>query len=200
MAGKRSIRRSCRKETRVKRVIKAWPRSSTLLLNVHWLTDRINLFIGLSWLRRSYHIDGIQRGLAPSPPKNLAINAKSFLFRYVRRKTDDNEQKRDESGLKAVKRVLCRRQAVTYRHTCEPARKGFSREIRRKRSPMRKMPEESFSYMRPVSWMPFIFSAPWTHLYSYLAVLLDYHVCVQALMVLRRYKRCERKTTRLHFL
>lgn len=107
-------------------------------------------------------------------------------------------QKRDESGLKAVKRVLCRRQAVTYRHTCEPARKGFSREIRRKRSPMRKMPEQSL-HICTLSLGCLLFSPllgrTLTSLYSYLAILLDYHVCVQALMVLRRYKRCEHKTT-----
>lgn len=81
-------------------------------------------------------------------------------------------QKRDESGLKAVKRVLCRRQAVTYRHTCEPARKEFSREIRRKRSPMRKMPEESLHIcalsLRCLLFSPLL-GRTLTSLYSYLA-------------------------------
>lgn len=49
--------------------------------------------------------------------------------------------------------------------------------------------------MHPVSnTFYFLLRRTLTSLYSYLAVLLDYHVCVQALMVLRR-KRRERKTT-----
>lgn len=49
--------------------------------------------------------------------------------------------------------------------------------------------------MHPVSnTFYFLLRRTLTSLYSYLAVLLDYHVCVQVLMVLRR-KRRERKTT-----
>lgn len=96
--------------------------------------------------------------------KNLAINTKSFLFRYVRRKTlTTSLRKRDESRLKAVKRVLCRRQAVTHRHTCELAHKGFSREIRRKRLPVRKMLREPL-HICALSRIPFTFFASKTHL------------------------------------
>lgn len=101
-------------------------------------------------------------------------------------------RKRDESGLKAVKRVLCRRQAVTYRHTCEPARKGFSREIRRKRPSVRKMLGEPLHLCvlsRKYLLLSSLLRRTLTPLYSYLAVRLYYLMCVRALMILRWYKR-----------